>query len=308
VSRCRGVGVQAVFVLLLRARFTARQDAVVLEASGGGQGGMGGAISSARKASDSPAMAAAARLGLAARAFVYLVIGWLAIQMALGHSSQQANQKGALADIAQHSGGLVLLWVLGFGFAAYALWRLSEVAFGTAAEGKKAGPRVQSLVRAIVYASLSVTTFLFIAGRSRQGQAQQQETATAKLMKHGYGRWLVALAGLLGVAVGVAMIIEGLRKKFQKQLQMNKHHGTVRTIVLRLGIVGTIARGVVFVVAGALGVDAAITFDPSKSTGLDGALRTLADRAYGPWLLGALALGLIAFGLYGFAAARWANA
>ncbi len=266
-----------------------------------------GAISSVRKASDSPVMAAAARLGLAARAFVYLVIGWLAIQIALGHSSQQANQKGALADIAQHSGGLVLLWILGIGFAAYAVWRASEVAFGVAGEGKKAGPRVQSVVRAVVYASLSVTTFAFIAGRSRQGQAQQQETATAKLMKHGYGRWLVALAGLIVVAVGVAMIIEGVTKKFEKHLRMNELHGATRTVVVRLGVVGTVARGVVFAVAGALGVDAAITFDPSKSTGLDGALRTLADRAYGPWLLGALAVGLIAFGLYGFAAARWAK-
>lgn len=268
---------------------------------------MVGAISSARKASDSPAMAGAARLGLATRAFVYLVIGWLAIQIALGHRGQQANQKGALADIAQHSGGLVLLWVLGIGFAAYAVWRLSEVAFGAAGEGKKAGPRVQCLVRAVVYAILSVTTFAFIAGRSRQGQAQQQETATAKLMRHAYGRWLVGLVGVIVVAVGVGMIIEGVTKKFEKQLQMNELHDATRTIVVRLGIVGTVARGIVFAVAGALAVDAAITFDPSKSTGLDGALRTLADRAYGPWLLGVLAVGLIAFGVYGFAAARWAK-
>ena len=75
--------------------------------------------------------------------------------------------------------------------------------------------------------------------------------------------------------------------------------------MVRLGIVGTTARGIVFAIAGALVLDAAITFNPAKSTGLDGALRTLADRAYGPWLLGALALGLIAFGIYGLAAARW---
>ena len=68
--------------------------------------------------------------------------------------------------MAQHSVGKVLLWVLGFGFAAYALWRLSEAAFGTAAEGRKAGPRVQSLVRGIVYAFFAVTTFSFIAGTS----------------------------------------------------------------------------------------------------------------------------------------------
>jgi vacuolar-type H+-ATPase subunit I/STV1 len=252
-------------------------------------------------------MESTARFGLAARAFVYLVIGWLAIQIALGHRSQQANQKGALAEISGHSYGTVLLWILGFGFAAYALWRLSEAAFGVAGEGRKVGPRVQSLVRGIIYAALSVTTFAFIAGGSRQGQAQQQQTATAKLMKHGYGRWLVGLVGIIVVAVGVLMIVEGVTKKFERQLRMNELHGAVRTLVVRLGVIGTIARGIVFAIAGALVVDAAITYDPAKSTGLDGALRTLANQPYGPWLLGLLALGLIVFGVYGFAAARWAK-
>ncbi|MCW2524792.1 MAG: hypothetical protein JWO63_3127 [Frankiales bacterium] len=262
---------------------------------------------SARHASDSRAMEAAARLGLGARAFVYLVIGWLALQIALGHSPEQANQKGALADIARHSLGIVLLWVLAAGFAGYALWRLSEALFGTAADGGKVGPRVQSLARALVYAFLSATTFAFIAGRRGQGQAQQQETVTAKLMRHGYGRWLVGLIGVIVVAVGVGMVAEGLTKKFEKQLRMGELHGATRKLVVRLGVIGTTARGIVFAVAGALAVDAAISFDASKSSGLDGALRTLANRAYGPWLLGALALGLIAFGAYGFAAARWAK-
>ncbi|MCW2542326.1 MAG: hypothetical protein JWN95_4051 [Frankiales bacterium] len=262
---------------------------------------------SAREASDSPAMAAAARFGLAARAFVYLVIGWLAIQIALGHRTQQANQKGALAEVAGHSYGTVLLWILGLGFACYALWRLSEAAFGVAGEGRKAGPRVQSLVRGIIYAALCVTTFVFIAGGARRGQAQQQQTATAKVMKHGYGRWLVGLVGIIVVVVGVMMIVEGVTKKFEKQLRMNELHGTVRKVVVRLGVVGTIARGIVFAIAGALVVDAAVTYDATKSTGLDGALRTLANQAYGPWLLGLLAVGLIVFGIYGFAAARWAK-
>lgn len=265
------------------------------------------AISTARTASNGPVMAGAARLGLAARAFVYLVIGWLAIQIAFGHRTQQANQKGALADIAGHPAGLVLLWVLGVGFACYALWRLSEAAFGTAADGKKAGPRLQSLARAIAYAALCVTTFAFIAGRSRQGQAQQQETATASLMKHGYGRWLVGLLGLIVIGVGLAMIAEGVTKKFEKQLRMHELHGVSKAVVVRLGMIGTIARGLVFAVAGGLVLDAAITFRPAKSTGLDGALRTLANQAYGRWILTVVALGLIAFGLYGFAAARWAK-
>jgi hypothetical protein len=268
---------------------------------------MTNAISSLRSASDSKPMAAAARLGLAARAIVYLVIGWLAIQIALGHATPQANQKGALADIASHTGGTVVLWVLGIGFAAYAAWRLSEAAFGTATDGSKAGPRVQSLMSGVVYAALCVTTFAFVAGRSRQGQAQEQQTETAKLMRHAYGRWLVGLAGVIVIVVGIVMIVEGATKKFEKQLNLKELRGSTRTVVVRLGMIGTIARGIVFGIVGILVLDAAITFDPAKSTGLDGALRTLADRAYGPWLLGILALGLIAFGIYGVAAARWSK-
>ncbi len=268
---------------------------------------MTGVKSSARRASNSQAMAGVARFGLAARAFVYLVIGWLAVEIVRGHSSHQANQRGALADIAQRSYGTALLWIVGVGLGAYAVWRLSEAAFGTATDGNKAGPRAKSLLNGIVYAALCTTTFGFIAGNSKQGQSQQQVALTARVMRHAYGRWLIGLIGLIVVVVGLGMIFEGATKRFEKQLRMDELTGTARAVVVRLGMVGTIARGIVFAIAGALIVDAAVTFNPSKSTGLDGALRTLANRSYGPWLLGVLALGLVAFGLYGFAEARWAK-
>ncbi|MEO6886420.1 MAG: DUF1206 domain-containing protein [Jatrophihabitantaceae bacterium] len=264
-------------------------------------------ISSARRAVHSPALTGLARFGLTARAFVYLVIGWLAVQIARGHGNHQANQKGALADIAQHSGGVALLWIIGAGFAAYAVWRLTEAAFGTAVDGRKTGPRVQSLIRGVVYGGFAVTTFIFIAGAAGPGQAQQQQTLTAKIMKHDAGRWLVGVVGLIVVAVGLGMVVEGAAKKFEKQLRTAQMSRRTRTVVRGLGMVGTMARGIVFAVAGALVVEAAVKYDARKSSGLDGALRTLADRPYGPWLLGVLALGLIVFGVYGFAAARWAK-
>jgi hypothetical protein len=261
----------------------------------------------ARRAANSNVMAGFARFGLAARGFSYLVIGWLAVEIARGHGREQANQKGALADLARHSYGLTLLWLLGLGFAAYSIWRLSETAFGVTGEGRKVGPRLQSLFRGIAYAVLCVTTFSFIAGRPGQGQSQQQAAFTARLLRHTGGQWLVAIVGLVVIAVGIALIVEGVTRKFTKHLRMRDLRGATRAAVVRLGMVGTIARGAVFAVAGGLVVDAAITANPDRSTGLDGALRTLADRAYGPWILGAFAAGLIAFGLYGFACARWAR-
>lgn len=236
---------------------------------------------------------------------MYLVIAYLTMQIARGHTKQQANQKGAVATVAAHRGGTALLLVLGIGLACYALWRLSEAAFGTATDGKKASARIKSLVRGVVYAATAVSTFLFLAGTRQNGQAQQQQTLTARMMKHGYGRVLVAVVGLIVLAVGVAMIVNALRRKFTKQLRMEELTGATRTVVVRLGMVGNAARGAVFALAGGLVVDAAVRYQPSKSRGLDGALRTLVNQPFGPFLVGVTAIGLLAFALYGFAAARW---
>src|SRR6516164_9111568 len=98
------------------------------------------ASTTARRASDSPAARALARAGLAARGVLYILIGWVAILVAFGQtSSNQANQAGALHLLAKQPFGLVLLWLLGIGFAGYALWRLSEAAFGVTGEGNGAG-------------------------------------------------------------------------------------------------------------------------------------------------------------------------
>ena len=88
----------------------------------------------ARRASDSPAAHFLARAGLIARGVIYILVGWVAVLVALGQSSREADQQGALQLLAGKSYGLVSLWLLGIGFAAYALWRLSEAAFGVTGE------------------------------------------------------------------------------------------------------------------------------------------------------------------------------
>jgi len=265
----------------------------------------GGSV--AQSVAASPLMTGMARFGLASRGFVYLVLGWLAVQIARGRAHHQANSHGALAEVARESFGRGLLWVLAIGLAAYAVWRVSEAVFGTTSDGKKAGPRVASLVGGLVYLAFCVATFSFIVGRSTQGGSQQQVTATARVMSHTGGRWLVGLIGVIVVLVGLTIVFQGAGRKFEKDLRINQMSKAARAIVVPLAIVGTIARGVVLAVAGVLVVDAAVTFNARKSTGLDGALHTLAEHAYGPWLLGVFAIGFIAFGLYGFAEARWSK-
>ncbi len=99
----------------------------------------------ARQASRSRAAQWLARAGLTARGVIYVLIGWVAILIAVGHTSHAADQQGALQLLAGKPYGLVSLWLLAIGFAAYALWRLSEAAFGVVGEGNGAGPRLKSL-------------------------------------------------------------------------------------------------------------------------------------------------------------------
>src|ERR1700756_31595 len=117
----------------------------------------------ARRASDSPAAHFLARAGLIARGVIYILVGWVAVLVALGHSSREADQQGALQMLAGKPYGIASLWLLAIGFAAYALWRLSEAAFGVSGE-PGAGPRVKSLARSLIYAGLSYLTFKVIAG------------------------------------------------------------------------------------------------------------------------------------------------
>jgi len=258
----------------------------------------------ARQASNSPVAHFLARAGLTARGVIYILVGWVAVLVALGHSSREADQQGALQLLAGKPYGVVSLWLLGIGFAAYALWRLSEAAFGVTGERPGAGPRLKSLGRAIIYAGLSYLTFTVIAGTARSQSGRQQDI-TATAMQHPTGRVLVGVVGLVVVACGIALIVEGARKKFMKHLQTARMGARLRRVVELLGVTGSIARGLVVALAGVLVIDAAVTHQAAESGGIDKALLTLRDQPFGEFLMLLAALGLLVFGIYGLCEARW---
>jgi hypothetical protein len=258
----------------------------------------------ARRASTSKAAYFLARAGLTARGVIYILIGWVAVLVALGHSSREADQQGALQMLAGTSYGLVSLWLLAIGFAGYALWRLSEAAFGVTGEPAGAGPRLKSLARAVIYAGLCYLTISVISGTNRSLSGRQQDM-TATTMQHAGGRILVGVVGLAIVACGIVLVAEGARKKFMKHLRTAQMSARTRRVVKVLGMTGTIARGLVFALVGVLVADAAIAHKASQSGGIDKALLTLRGQPLGEFLMLLAALGLLIFGLYGLCEARW---
>lgn len=259
------------------------------------------------QAASSPWIDRLARAGLAARGVVYVLIGLLAVQVALGHGGQQTNQNGALRVVAGQPFGKVLLWALAVGFAGYALWRFLEVVYGEIGGADGVGGRAKSLVRGLAYASLTFTTVTLVtgAGRAKGGSTGQRQTLTARAMSHTGGRLLVGAVGLGLIVAGIGLVVEGVKKKFLKYLRLSGMTANTRNVVVRLGMIGTAARGLVFALSGYFVVSAAVTFDPKKARGLDGALKSLVKTPLGPWLLIVVALGLVAFGMYGLAEARY---
>jgi hypothetical protein len=260
---------------------------------------------SARRAADSPAAHVMARAGLTARGIIYILVGWVAILISLGRSTREADQLGALQLLVGKPYGVVSLWLLGIGFAAYALWRLSEAVYGVTGEGNGAGPRLKSLARAIIYAGFAALTFQVISG-AHSSEAGRQEDVTAKVMHHHPGgQWLIGIIGLIVVIAGLILIVEGIRRKFMKQLDTSRMSQRTRRVVEWLGMIGTAARGLVFALAGVLVIDAAITYSPAKAGGIDKALLSLRNQPFGDFLLGLAAAGLLIFGIYGLCEARW---
>jgi hypothetical protein len=272
-------------------------------AAGTAQGAAKGVRSAVRDGADSRPIGWAARLGLTARGVVYLLMGLLAVMVARG-SAAELDQKGALAQVVARPFGELVVAAMAVGFAGYALWRLSEAAFGVRGEGRGIGPRLQSLVRGLVYAGLALTAVALLQG-SRTSQASQQQGLTARAMAQPGGRWLVAAVGAVVVGVGLMLVVEGVRLRFMRYFPVGVLSPHVRRAVRVLGAVGTVSRGLVFALAGGLVVAAAWTYDPAKASGLDGALKTLRDQPFGPLLLTLAGAGLAAFGLYGLAEARY---
>ncbi|MFJ5222273.1 DUF1206 domain-containing protein [Streptomyces sp. NPDC088400] len=263
----------------------------------------------AERAANSTAVAAGARAGFVARGVIYMLIGVLSLRIAFsgGSGGGQADRGGAIAEIAQKPFGTVLLYLLGTALAGMALWRLSEAAFGQAGpDGRKASKRAMAAGRFVFYGFVSYSVLSYAAGDSGSGSSDKSSRdVTAKALEWPGGQWIVGIAGVTVAAAGVWIACRALMRKFHKHLKMSEIPKKARKAVGFVGVFGGTARGAVFAVAGAFALAAAVQHKPGRAKGMDDTLRSFTDTPAGPWLLVLIALGLMAFGVFSWANARW---
>ena len=264
-----------------------------------------GAVGAAREAA--PWIERLARVGYAAKAVVYFTVGLLAAQAAFGAGGETTGKSGALRTIIEQPMGRTLMAIIAAGLFGYAVWRLISAVTDAERKGSEAkgiAQRVGMAVRALAYAALGVEALRLVTGAGSSGRQGAQHW-TARLLDMPMGRTLVLLAGAGVIAYGIYQLYRAYAAKLSKQLDLSPLTPDVSTWVVRLSRFGIGARGVVFTIIGWFLIRAGMERDASEAGGLGEALAALERQAYGPWLLGTVALGLIAYAVYELVNARY---
>ena len=265
-----------------------------------------------RLAQEHPGLVKFGRAGWLAKGIVYLIAGILALMLAWqasrwsdassGGGDQEASPTGALKTIADASGGSILMWLLAIGMLLYAAWRLVSAAMPGGTDAKAWLKRIGFVVSAVMYTTLAITA---ISLASKSGTAQdeadgnsQVTSMTADVMAHSGGRWLIGLVGLIVIAVGLYRIKKGVEQDVNDELDLSGMSAERVRLTEQLGRVGEMGRGVGIGLVGFFLLRAAITYDANEATGLDGALRRLAESGWGVMLIVVIGLGFAAYGLF----------
>lgn len=256
----------------------------------------------AERAEDSRGVQHVARLGLAARTLVWLVVGLLAASVALG-GDQQADQGGALRTLSESPLGGVLLVALALGFLCYAGYRLLCLAVGHRDDPdsrKRWAHRAKSGGEALVFVAAAVSVVRVLAGGG--GDSEQETTsATATLMELPAGRTMVGLVGVTALVVGLVLVVRALAHAHDDKLEWRRLSPRWWRPAMWLGAVGLTGRGLVVALLGGFLVNAAVRFDPQQAKGLDAALQALAGQPFGTGLLVLAAVGLLGYALWSLA-------
>ncbi|MBW4563333.1 MAG: DUF1206 domain-containing protein [Mojavia pulchra JT2-VF2] len=251
-----------------------------------------------------------ARLGYVAKGLVYFIVGLLAAQAAFGYGGKTTDTSGALEAIVTQPFGKFLLGIVTLGLIGYAFWRFVQTILdpehsGQQMNSKRIAQRLGYAFSAIAYFSLAVTSIKIIIMGSSSSDSDSVEDWTIYFLHQPFGRWLVVLLGLTVIGVGISYLYKAYKGKFCRYFKLNQMSQTEQIWAMRLGRFGISARGVVFGIIGTFMMVAAIQLDGTQARGLGGALTALAQQPFGPWILGVVALGLIAYGMYCVIEARY---
>jgi hypothetical protein len=244
-----------------------------------------------------------ARVGLAARGAVYIMVGILAAGAAAGQG-RTTDASGAVRAIGRLDASGVLLVALAIGLAAYAAWRFAQAIQDLDGHGrgmKGLAVRTGDAVSGLGHLALALTAAGF--GVSRRSGTMR--AWVARSLAEPWGMWAVGLVGAAVLGAGLFQFHKAWTANFEEHLRLQRMTADARRWSRRIGRFGLCARGVTFTIIGWFLIRAALDLNAREVRDFGGALRTLQAQEYGAWQLGIVALGLVSYGLLSFVDARY---
>lgn len=267
----------------------------------------GASRQAAAHAARQPWLKPLARLGYAAIGAVYGLIGALALRLAFGVGGETTDQQGALQQVLEAPFGRLLLGLIALGLFGYLVWRIVEAVLDVEDKGSDAKgmvTRVGYFISGLIAGALGFTAARMALGQGG-GQGDATQDWTARLLGAPFGQLLVGLIGAIVIGVGGYQLYQAWKGTYRKKLAWEQMSAGEHTLADRVAKVGLIAHGIVLAMTGWFFIQAALMSDASEAGGVGQALGELAAQPSGPWLLGIMAAGLIAFGVYRFFEARY---
>lgn len=250
---------------------------------------------------------AAARAGYFMQGVSYVALGMLATLAAFGvRGGKTTNQVGLLQEIATHPFGAVLLVAIGIGMLCFAVWNMVEVAADPEGRDTRGLARILRRIgfgfAAATHASLAVFALRALLGSGDSGASSK---LTADVLEQPGGKFMVMLTGLGMIGYAVAQVVFAVSQRYFKDVAFEEMPAALRASAGKLAVFGIIAHAIIFAMIGVFLVRAGFFERAGEARGVAGAFKDIARYSGVPYVLVAMALGLIAFGIFGLLSARY---
>ena len=245
-----------------------------------------------------------AQAGLLAKGIVYTLLGILAFMAAFhiaGQSTKNADKEGVLSFIQKQTGGQVMLAIIALGLLCYSVWRGIQTFGDTEDKGNDAkGIAVRSryFFSGLIYASLAVYAIKMLFSHAG-GSGKNKQNIVQELLNKPAGEWIIGILAAIMIAVGIYQIYYSFTEKYKKHIDKAGKNSNKKLLLLA-GKFGYLARGIVWLIIGWLFVKAAINSNSSEAGDTSKAFTFLSESSYGSYLLAAIGLGLICYGVFNF--------
>jgi hypothetical protein len=240
-----------------------------------------------------------ARLGYAAKAVVYGIVGVLAILAAVNRGGLITDPSGALRMVLTRPYGRILLLVLAIGLCGYAAWRLLDALMdpdraGTSPLGWVT--RIGNAVRGCVYGALGLEAMRLLRGL-RGPSGDPAELWTARILDWPFGQYAIGIAGVIVATYGGWQFVQATWGSYGRKLDWSAIPFEFRPLLKRISRFGVAIRGSLLATLGAFLVRAALTHDPNQAAGPRESMLRLGSLFEGRWFLALIAAGVIAYAI-----------